>query len=417
MTKNKVLITTYQYRIKDSNTALVRALLVLSGKVNYIWNYLNATQQLILERNKAGYKYQFWLDKYSSQELTKGSSALINLPAQTIQSIQEEYVNKRTQFKKSSLKFRTNRKNRNLPWIPFKTQDIKVDNKGTFSFCGLKIKTWYSSYIPNNVKITNGNIVCNNLGQWFINITFKKELTEREDLLLTSLGQNKTGIDIGLNPFMTQCIEKPLSIDEINNLNLNKEEKVYTKIEYKEISPEQYYRKSEEKLGNAQRARRFKQAKKINNKIKNKRKDYLHKLSTKLVMGNTHVIMGLVELKKLINKSSLKGHSKSWTDNGYGKLRTMLKTQAQKHSMVYEEVIEREIKSTQTCSCCGKITGPKGLEGLGVSQWKCIGCGAVHNRNENSAKNHLLARTNSQREAEEKSPLVEKQKAKTKKVH
>ena len=94
MTKNKVFITTYQYRIKDSNTALVRALMVLSGKVNYIWNYLNYTQQLILERNKAGYKHQFWLDKYSSQKLTKGSSALINLPAQTIQAINEEYVNK-----------------------------------------------------------------------------------------------------------------------------------------------------------------------------------------------------------------------------------------------------------------------------------------------------------------------------------
>ena len=206
-------------------------------------------------------------------------------------------------------------------------------------------------------------------------------------------------------------------INNLNNLNLNKEEKDYTKIEYKEINPEQYYRKSEEKLGKAQRARRFKQAKKLNNKIKNKRKDYLHKLSTELVKKNTHVIMGLVELKKLINKKSLKGYSKSWTDNGYGKLRTMLKTKAYKHSIVYEEVIEKEIKSTQTCSCCGKKTGPKGLGGLGVSQWKCVGCGAIHNRNENSAKNHLLARTNSQREAEERSSVVEKTKAKAKKVH
>lgn len=117
-------------------------------------------------------------------------------------------------------------------------------------------------------------------------------------------------------------------------------------------------------------------------------------------MDNTHIVMGLVELKNLISKKSLKGHAKSWTDNGYGMLKTMLKTKAKKHSMEYSEVSEREIKSTQTCSCCGKITGPKGLQGLSVSQWKCVDCSTEHNRNENSAKNHLLARTNSQREAE-----------------
>lgn len=382
---SKIFITTYQYRIKDSNKALVRSLMALSGKVNYIWNYINASQKRVVDRNQAGCQHKPWLNRNDLQELTKGTAELIRLPAQTIQAIQEEYVNRRIQFNKPYLKFRTSRKGRSLPWIPFKSQDIKVDNNGTFTFCWLKLKTWYSAYIPPNAKITNGSIVCDNLGHWFINITFKKELTDREELMLTSPGQNKTGIDPGLNPFLTKCIEEP---------NGN--------ILYEEVLPERHYRNMEDKLGKAQRARRVSLSRKINTKIKNQRKDFLHKLSHELVMDNTHIVMGMVDLQKLI-AGSLKGHAKAWADNGFGMFNTMMRTKAHKHNMVYAQVEERKLKSTQTCSHCGGITGPKGLEGLGVSQWICVNCGTSHRRNENSAHNHLLAWKHSQRESEENS--------------
>jgi putative transposase len=397
---SQTFLTTYQFRIKDSNKSLVRSLMVCSAKVNYLWNFINNSQKQVIKRNNAGCPNKFWLNKYDLQELTKGSAQLINLPAQTIQSIQEEYVTRRVQFNKPYLKNRTNKQNRNLPWIPFKGQDIKLDSKGKFTFQGLKLKTWYSSYIPTNSKITNGSICRDNLGHWFINITFKKELTNREILLLTSPGQNQTGIDIGLNPFLTKCIEMPLEKEEIENNVQTNSISSNKKIIYEEVLPEKLYRKSEEKLGINQRARRFNQARKVSKKIKNQRKDFLHKLSTSLVMDNSQIVMGVVDLKKLINKKTLKGHSKSWLDNGYGMLKSMLKYKAHKHNMEYIEVSEKEIKSTQTCSCCGKKTGPKGLEGLGVSRWTCVDCKSIHNRNENSAYNHLLAWQHSQREAE-----------------
>lgn len=256
---SQTFITTYQFRIKDSNKSLNRSLMVLSGKVNRIWNFINNSQKQVVKRNNAGYPHKFWLNKFDLQNLTKGSSQLINLPAQTIQAINEEYVTRRVQFNKPYLKNRTNRQNRNLPWIPFKTQDIKLDNKGTFTFQGLKLKTWYSSYIPSNVNITNGSLTRDNLGHWFINITFKKELTEGEVLALTSKGQNQTGIDIGLDPFLTRCIEIPLSLEEIKfneehniDVNIGKNKVIQnanTKIMYEEILPEKFYRISEEKLG------------------------------------------------------------------------------------------------------------------------------------------------------------------------
>jgi len=55
----------------------------------------------------------------------------------------------------------------------------------------------------------------------------------------------------------------------------------------------------------------------------------------------------------------------------------------------FDEV--NEAYSTQTCSCCKKRTGPKGLEGLGVREWNCSECQTVHHRDINAGKNILAA--------------------------
>lgn len=290
----QTLTLTYQYRIKDRSTALKQSLMSLSGKVNYVWNYINGLQQQLLSKNQAGYPFHYWWNQTEFDAFTSGTSKLLKLPAQTIQAITKEYATRRKQFNKPYLKFRTNKKNRSLPWIPFKAQDIGLDDKGTFTFCGLKLKTWYSRAIPENAKITNGSIVRDSLGHWYINITFKQTLTDEQVLSQTSAGQDQVGIDIGLNPFMTLCSQAPDG-----------------SLSYEEIHPQRHYRQLESQLAIAQRARRTQRTRKIHKKIKNQRKDYLYKLSHRLVKDNALIVMGLVEVKRLV-QSNLKGHAKSF---------------------------------------------------------------------------------------------------------
>ncbi|WP_241695000.1 transposase [Streptomyces sp. C] len=45
--------------------------------------------------------------------------------------------------------------------------------------------------------------------------------------------------------------------------------------------------------------------------------------------------------------------------------------------------------STQLCSHCGALDGPKGREGLSVRSWRCA-CGARHDRDENAELNLRL---------------------------
>ena len=429
MKKNPSIVTTYQYRIKDSNQKLRKNLMVLSGYVNYIWNFCNHSQLEVLNHYKQGFKSSSWLSAYDLNTLTSGTSKIISIPSQTVQAVCEEYATRRKQFKKPFLNFRTNKKNRNLPWIPFKSSAIhfndkdnkNADNKNinnskskncTFTFNKLKINTWFSRhffevqhqidklnqdnftctkkdnnlnnadnkdlYIEAETKITTGSIVRNAEGKWFINITVKTTFNSQQDydnykLLNTSKGQNLTAIDPGLNPMLTMSIESP---------NGN--------ISYKTSEPQRFYKKLQDRLAKAQRARKKKQIKKIHTKIKNQRKDYNYKLAVSLVKDN-HTIVGTDLNYKKLMKSNLKGHAKAWSDVGLGYLTQILKSKANQHNVKYEEVSEGILKSTQTCSHCFALTGPRGRKGLGISAWTCSKCGKQHNRNENSADNHRLA--------------------------
>lgn len=97
---------------------------------------------------------------------------------------------------------------------------------------------------------------------------------------------------------------------------------------------------------------------------------------------NGAIFVGNVSSEKLVKTKM----AKSTLDAGWSMFKTMLEYKSHQAGVVFEEV--NESYSTQTCSQCGSIEGPKGLSGLGVREWTCD-CGAVHDRDTNAAKNIL----------------------------
>ena len=61
------------------------------------------------------------------------------------------------------------------------------------------------------------------------------------------------------------------------------------------------------------------------------------------------------------------------------------------YNLGVEMIAVKENFSTVTCSVCKGRTGPKGLSGLGVREWICSECGAVHKRDVNSARSILFS--------------------------
>ena len=63
---------TYKYRIKDSSSG--RKLEELSSKVNYIWNYINDTNNRSFKKYYSGEKASGFLSEYDFNNLLAGSS-------------------------------------------------------------------------------------------------------------------------------------------------------------------------------------------------------------------------------------------------------------------------------------------------------------------------------------------------------
>jgi len=151
------------------------------------------------------------------------------------------------------------------------------------------------------------------------------------------------------------------------------------------LERKQFYRNAEKKLAIAQRANKKKQIKNIHAKIKNQRGDTNHKFSTELVKNNALIVVGNVSSKGLAKTKM----AKSVLDAGWFQLKQQLDYKSKEMQVAYIEI--NESYTTQACSSCGAISrnSPKGMDGLGIREWTCAECGALHDRDINAAKNIL----------------------------
>jgi putative transposase len=139
-----------------------------------------------------------------------------------------------------------------------------------------------------------------------------------------------------------------------------------------------------DKLGAAQRARKRRRATNLHARIVNARRDFHHKLSTRIVREFDYIAVGNVNAAGLA-KTRL---AKSVLDAGWSSFRHMLRYKATAHGAWYEEV--NESFSSRVCSFCASETGPKGVVDLGIRSWVCAECGVSHDRDINSALNILF---------------------------
>jgi IS605 OrfB family transposase len=149
------------------------------------------------------------------------------------------------------------------------------------------------------------------------------------------------------------------------------------------IDMPRFYRKSEVSLASAQRSRKSKRVMAIHRKTANRRKDFLHKASTRLTKEHGLIVIGDISPKRLLQTSM----AKSVLDASWSSFKKMLSYKSIMNGGRTIEVSER--LTTQTCSECGLLppSRPKGITGLGIRHWECSECGAVHDRDVNAARN------------------------------
>lgn len=119
---------------------------------------------------------------------------------------------------------------------------------------------------------------------------------------------------------------------------------------------------------------------KLHEKVANQRLDFLHKVSTKLIRDNQTIALETLNIKGMVKNHNL---AQSITDVSWGMFTRILEYKAEWHGTNIIRIGTFE-PSSKTCSCCGYIN--KELK-LSDREWKCNGCGTIHDRDINAALN------------------------------
>jgi putative transposase len=347
-------------RVKDKHASW---LCRLAREVNTVFNYCNELSVKVFERERRFLSgFDFWPFLKGA---TRGDCAL-NLPVQAVQEIAEQYAQRRRQHQKIRLAWRkSGGARRSLGWIPFKVRTLRYRG-GQIYFAGRSLSLW-DSFGVGNFELRGGNFSEDRRGRWYLNVCVpaSQRIVERNKPAVGSILDRSVpslGIDLGLRTFAA-----------------------FTDENLAPIEAERFYRDLEPALAIAQRARHRYRFRAIHAKIANRRKDFLHKLSTGLVKANGAIFVGNVNASALAKTRQ----AKSVLDAGWSAFRTMLLYKCGNAGVWFAEV--DEAFSTQTCSVCDSRAGPKGRKDLGIRGWQCSVCGAVHDRNVNAAHNILAA--------------------------
>jgi len=350
----KTMIKTLSVRVKDRHTAALDRMAV---EVNQVWNLANemSYEAWHVPVPGAGWIQGEWMSAFAIQKATAGINKTRGwmIGSATIQEVIAVHAKARSQFRTSKLRWRVSRgAKRSLGWIPFKSRAAKFEG-GKVRFAGQSFAVW-DSYGLESFKFRAGSFAQDARGRWYFNVQVEAPVQA------APTGATAIGIDLGLKD-VAVCSDGA------------------------RLEAMQPYRALEQKLGIAQRARKFKRVKAIHAKIRNRRKDALHQFSGRLVRQHAAIFVGDVSASTLAKTRM----AKSVLDAGWSTLRTQLRYKAIAHGVWFEEV--DEAYTTQACSCCGVISdsSPKGRSGLGIREWSCMACGTRHDRDINAARNIL----------------------------
>ena len=176
------------------------------------------------------------------------------------------------------------------------------------------------------------------------------------------------GIDVGIKSFAVLSDGKV--IDNPKYL-INSEEKLISK--QKELS--------KKKKDSNNRRKTIKVVNRFHTKIKNKRKDFQHKVSRHIVDNYGYITVEGLQIKNMVQNHNL---AKAINDAGWGQFISFLTYKAEEAGCYVEKVNPNY--TSKMCSVCGYIY--KDMD-LSVREWTCPVCNTEHDRDINASINIL----------------------------
>ena len=215
-------------------------------------------------------------------------------------------------------------------------------------------------------RILNATVSRTASGKYFVSLCVEME----KESLLCPNGGKQIGIDVGLKAFCSDS-----NGDTVENQYPLK------KLQRKLCREQRRLSRKLPKSMNRDKARV--RVARVHERIANIRRDFLHKLSTRLARENQTVAVEHLNVKGMLRNHRL---AKSISDASWSEFFRQLTYKTELHGGELLKV-DTFYPSSQTCSACG-YQNPL-TKDLSVREWDCPECGAHHDRDVNAAKNIL----------------------------
>ena len=139
-------------------------------------------------------------------------------------------------------------------------------------------------------------------------------------------------------------------------------------------------RLSRKAKGSANRAKAGVKVARVHARIADRRRDHLHKLTTRLVRENQTVVIEDLRVANMVRNHRL---ARAISDAAWADLRGMLEYKCDWYGRELV-VVDRWFPSSKTCSGCGHLLASLPLRDR---EWACPSCGLLHDRDVNAAVN------------------------------
>ena len=277
------------------------------------------------------------------------------------QSLQQSIQNMDIAFKKffkgaGFPRFKSKHRNRQSFAVP---QNVMVENN-LLIIPKFKEGIKMSLHRPTKGIIKSATISVTPTDKYFVSILCD---TTIETPIKTPIKENTTiGIDLGIKDFAITSDGKVFN----NPKNLRKAQ---SKLKYVQRRYSKYKgKRTKQKLAL------------LHEKVVNKRKDFLHKVSTELIRENQTIALETLPVKNMIKNHNL---AQAIGDASWSTFVSMLEYKADWYGKNILRIGQFS-PSSKTCSCCGYIN--KELT-LNDRSWTCPVCNSVLNRDINAAIN------------------------------
>ncbi|WP_207232339.1 RNA-guided endonuclease InsQ/TnpB family protein [Micromonospora kangleipakensis] len=224
----------------------------------------------------------------------------------------------------------------------------------------------WSRPLPTDVEPSTVTVSRDAAGRWYVSLLVEDPTVQALPAL-----DRVVGVDAGITSLVTLSTGEKIANPRHEQADRRKLAKAQRNLSRKE-------------KGSANRAKAQARVGRIHARVADRRRDHLHKLSTRLVRENQAVIIEDLSVRNLLRNHRM---ARVISDAAWSELRRMLEYKAVWYGRAVI-VVDRWFPSSKTCSTCGRINPSMPLT---VREWVCPACHTEHDRDVNAAQNILAA--------------------------